>query len=132
VAGLRIGDAERLAAAERLAWHFSHGRLDQAELDDRLGLAMRARTTADLTALFADLPPGEGEAAVGGGGRELPPAGRPSRPSRRGRTMRGLVVAVLLVVGVAVVANAVTHSLVAWALLVLLAVAWLRRRRVRE
>jgi DNA-binding transcriptional regulator YhcF (GntR family) len=53
---LRVSDAEREAVAGRLAEHFAAGRLDQAEFDDRVGRAMSARTRADLSGLFADLP----------------------------------------------------------------------------
>ena len=53
---LRIGDAERVAAATALGDHFAAGRLDQAEFDERLGRAYAARTYADLEPLFADLP----------------------------------------------------------------------------
>lgn len=52
----RIGDAEREAAVEELTEHFVAGRLDQAEFDQRMDAAMRARTAADLVPLFADLP----------------------------------------------------------------------------
>lgn len=54
---LRIGDAERDAAAARLAEHFAAGRLDETEYQDRLTSALATRTEADLLALFADLPP---------------------------------------------------------------------------
>jgi len=53
---LRVSDAERQAVADRLAQHFAEGRLDQAEFDDRVGRAMNAKTRADLSGLFADLP----------------------------------------------------------------------------
>ena len=53
---LRVSDAERQAVADRLAEHFSEGRLDQAEFDDRVGRAMSAKTRADLNGLFDDLP----------------------------------------------------------------------------
>jgi hypothetical protein len=53
---LRIGDAERVAAATALGDHFAAGRLDQAELDQRLGTAYAARTFGDLEPLFTDLP----------------------------------------------------------------------------
>jgi hypothetical protein len=70
--GTRIGDTERVAAATALGDHFAAGRLDQAELDDRLSRAYAARTFADLEPLFADLPeprptrPALGAAPVGG------------------------------------------------------------------
>ena len=53
---IRVSDAERNAVAERLADHYSAGRLDQAEFDERVGRAMSAKTRADLSGLFADLP----------------------------------------------------------------------------
>ena len=53
---MRVSDAERQAVADRLAEHFSAGRLDQAEFDERVGRAMSAKTRADLNGLFEDLP----------------------------------------------------------------------------
>ena len=53
---MRVSDAERQAVADRLAEHFSAGRLDQAEFDERVGRAMSAKTRADLSGLFDDLP----------------------------------------------------------------------------
>jgi len=53
---MRVSDAERQAVADRLAEHFSSGRLDQAEFDERIGKAMSAKTRADLNGLFDDLP----------------------------------------------------------------------------
>ena len=53
---MRVSDAERQEVADRLAEHFSSGRLDQAEFDERVGRAMSAKTRADLNGLFDDLP----------------------------------------------------------------------------
>ena len=53
---MRVSDAERQEVADRLAEHFSSGRLDQAEFDERVGKAMSAKTRADLNGLFDDLP----------------------------------------------------------------------------
>jgi hypothetical protein len=53
----RIGELERNAACDALADHFAAGRLDPAELDDRLARAVAARTQADLQVLFRDLRP---------------------------------------------------------------------------
>jgi hypothetical protein len=53
---MRVSDAERQAVTDRLAEHFSAGRLDQAEFDERVGRAMSAKTRADLNGLFDDLP----------------------------------------------------------------------------
>jgi hypothetical protein len=54
---LRISDAERTEVADRLSRHYSDGRLDQAEFNERLDRAMKAKTQADLNGLFTDLPP---------------------------------------------------------------------------
>ncbi|GAA3574645.1 hypothetical protein GCM10022197_34610 [Microlunatus spumicola] len=64
----RVGDVERAAACDALAEHFAAGRLDPAELEDRLGRAMAARTQSDLRVLFRDLQPR----------RAVPPAPRPT------------------------------------------------------
>jgi hypothetical protein len=53
---LRVSDAERRTVTDRLSEHFAAGRLDQAEFDERVGRAMSAKTRADLSGLFADLP----------------------------------------------------------------------------
>jgi len=53
---MRVSDAERSEVADRLSEHFSSGRLDQAEFDERLEKAMHAKTRADLDGLFDDLP----------------------------------------------------------------------------
>jgi len=53
---LRVGDAERDAAVAALARHFTDGRLNQAEHEERVGLALAARTGGDLRRLFNDLP----------------------------------------------------------------------------
>jgi Flp pilus assembly protein TadB len=127
-AGLRIGDTERAAAADRLAWHFSQGRLDQAELDERLDRAMRAATAGDLTRLFADLPDAEPVPAAGARPRA---AGRPhpARGQRRPR-LAPIVLAVCIVACVVFVLHALTQSLAVLAVIVLIAVLWLRRGHV--
>ncbi len=53
---LRIGDADRERAAGDLAEHFAHGRLTNDEYDERLDAIWTARTAADLTPIFEDLP----------------------------------------------------------------------------
>lgn len=53
---MRISDADRAEVADRLSKHYSDGRLDQAEFNERLDRAMNAKTQADLNGLFADLP----------------------------------------------------------------------------
>jgi hypothetical protein len=53
---LLASDAERERVADALRTHAAAGRLDPEELDERLGLALAARTRADLVPLIADLP----------------------------------------------------------------------------
>jgi hypothetical protein len=53
---LRIGDAEREAAAHELGEHYAMGRLTTEEHSERLERVWEARTSADLAPLFRDLP----------------------------------------------------------------------------
>ncbi len=74
---LRVSDADRDAVVTELGEHFQAGRLDPAELDDRTGRALRARTGGDLDEVLADLP---GIPRAPGGPR---PTARPGRPRVR-------------------------------------------------
>jgi hypothetical protein len=53
---MRVSDAEREAAAAELREHFASGRLTQDEMDERLTAVFAAKTRADLSAVFTDLP----------------------------------------------------------------------------
>jgi hypothetical protein len=53
---MRVSDADRQAAAERLRAAMGEGRLDLLEYDTRLARAYAAVTYADLEELFTDLP----------------------------------------------------------------------------
>ena len=53
---MRVSDAERQAAADRLRAAHGEGRLDLLEYDTRLAQAYQAVTYADLDQLFTDLP----------------------------------------------------------------------------
>jgi hypothetical protein len=53
---LRIGDRERDAVAAELREHFAHGRLSQAEFNQRLDAVFRAKTQDDLKRITSDLP----------------------------------------------------------------------------
>lgn len=55
---VRIGTTERERAQNALSEHFSQGRLDINEFEERSGLAAAARTVGDLARLFSDLPGG--------------------------------------------------------------------------
>ena len=98
---LRVSDAERNAVAERLATHYSDGRLDQAEFDDRVGRAMSAKTRGDLDGLFDDLPdPGPTGAP---GNRDAVPYRR-----RRGRGLgRMILVVVLAIAALSIIGHAI-------------------------
>lgn len=105
---IRVSDAERAEVADRLATHYSDGRLDKAEFDERVARAMSAKTRADLNGLFDDLPDlpdlGTGpadDARTGSGG--LP---GPARPYTVGRQPRRHPIAV--------VAVAVLAAIIAW------------------
>jgi Domain of unknown function (DUF1707) len=53
---IRASDGERDQVVALLQRHFTDGRLTQAELEERAGAALAARTTDQLRALTADLP----------------------------------------------------------------------------
>jgi hypothetical protein len=109
---LRVSDAERNAVAERLGSHYSDGRLDQAEFDERVSQAMQAKTRGDLDGLFDDLPDPEPAGASGKGGAAVP-----YRRRRRGGFVRMLLL-VLLVIALlsftAHVASAMTFFFIPW------------------
>jgi hypothetical protein len=86
---MRVSDAERQAVVDRLAAHFADGRLDHAEFDERVGQAMNAKTHADLSGLFADLPESAPQAA--------PPVPRRRRP----HPVLGLVLLVVVILAAA-------------------------------
>ena len=96
---LRVSDAERQAVTDRLAEHFADGRLDQAEFDDRVGRAMSAKTRADLSGLFSDLPE-TGAPAV------------PDHPLRRRR--HPVLILVLFVLFIIATAHAVLWATMPW------------------
>lgn len=53
---MRASDADRDMVVSELSEHFEAGRLTAAELDERTGRALTARTWGELTGLLADLP----------------------------------------------------------------------------
>ena len=54
---MRCSDADRERVAGILRRHGADGRLTLAELEERLGEAFAARTTAELHAALRELPP---------------------------------------------------------------------------
>jgi len=93
---MRVSDAERQSVADRLAEHFSSGRLDQEEFDERVSRAMGAKTRADLNGLFDDLPeagmPGMGQPGTG-----LPGTGAPAAAGYRRRHRHPILLAALVI-----------------------------------
>lgn len=53
---IRVGDAERSDALDRLGTLFADGYLDVSEFEERTGQAAVARTRGELSVLFDDLP----------------------------------------------------------------------------
>jgi hypothetical protein len=91
---MRISDADRAEVADRLSKHYSDGRLDQAEFNERLDRSMNAKTQADLNGLFADLPATD----------EPDKAAKPVRPADQRPRNRRPVQRVLGLILIAVVA----------------------------
>jgi len=119
---LRVSDAERAEVADRLAKHYSDGRLDQAEFDERIDRAMRAKTESDLSGLFDDLPLAD-EADPS----ETVPKGAASprrRDERVHRHARPFLFLVLVCVGAVTVAHAIVQLYVPWLLIGALACLW--------
>lgn len=119
---VRIGDAERDAAAAALGEHFASGRLTRDEFDERLERAWAAKTAVDLDPLFVDLPTTRNHLAAPGG----PPMGstagwRPRAVAPRRWPPFGLPVPLALVLMVAVMVTLMTHLPV---VLLMLGVLW--------
>jgi hypothetical protein len=79
---IRIGTIERERAATDLGEHLAAGRLSTEEFDERVRRAYGARTAAELTPLFRDLP-------------DLHPAPTPGENSPR-RDLRPLFLVLVL------------------------------------
>ncbi len=143
-ADMRVGDAERTEIADRLARHFSDGRLDEAEFSERLDRAMRAKTMGDLSGLLSDLP-GEPVPPQQGGRRHQRKmlkaqlererlalkheqrAHRRAERELRWRAMRWIPLLAALIVGALIIAHTLAHSVGAWIVIALIVFLWLRR-----
>jgi Domain of unknown function (DUF1707) len=149
-ASMRVSDADRAAAADRLSRHYGDGRLDKAEFDLRLDRAMRATTRADLIGLVSDLPEGPPPAAdsnpsAGRGQRRLQRQllqaqlererlllkherreSRQQERELRRHTIRQLPAILALVVVVIVAGTVLRHIYSIWLVLAVLAFLWIR------
>jgi Domain of unknown function (DUF1707) len=103
---MRISDADRADVADRLSQHYSDGRLDQPEFNERLDRAMKAKTQADLAGLFTDLPP----IAIDVPGKAVKAVPQDQRPRNRRPLHRTLGLILIIVVAV-IVARALTWPL---------------------
>lgn len=124
---LRVSDAERDQAVAELSEHFQAGRLTADELDERTGLALRARTGNELACVLADLPAAptasalpSGGGPAGGGGLGAPRAGRTALPT--------WMLAVLCVSLVLAVTSGFRHDILIPWWLIPIAVIYVRRR----
>src|SRR5687768_15050555 len=107
---VRIGDAERDAAASSLGEHFAAGRLTRDEFDERLERAWAAKTAEEIEPLFVDLPGANDHRAAVRVGRGAP-VGFTARPDQGvGRRRRGLPPPLMFLVFIALVI-AVLNSL---------------------
>ncbi len=145
---IRIGDAERTEIADRLARHFSDGRLDEAEFGERLDQAMQAKTMADLVRLLADLPSQPAPPQQGDRRHQrkmertqlererlaLKAERRAHRRAARAvrwRSLRLLILLVGLIIGALIIAHWLAHSVVAWLIIGVVAFFWVRRNAAR-
>jgi Domain of unknown function (DUF1707) len=78
--GYRVGDTDRTRTVELLKEAHAAGYLQLDETDERLGLALEARTRDDLDRLVADLPPDWRARQVGATPGAEPVRRRPAGP----------------------------------------------------
>src|SRR5215472_9158559 len=118
---VRVSDAERSEVADILSKHYADGRLDQAEFNERVDRAMKAKTRADFCGLLDDLPDLQ----------DRPDALHSDPPVpvryRRARFPLHRILFLAFVVAVTVwAAHALMHSLVVWLLVALVVFLVLR------
>jgi hypothetical protein len=97
-AAMRASDADRDAVLSDLSQHFQAGRLTAAELDERTGRALTARTWDELGQLVADFPPAPAASQ--------PSAYSPARPHPSGHMALPRAAALA---GIAIAAVVLTH-----------------------
>jgi len=85
----RASDADRESYLDLLREAYAEGRLDAQEYEERMGLALSAKTYRDLYVLLAELPiegariPGPPVAGAGAGGRMVPVSAPGNYPARQ-------------------------------------------------
>lgn len=116
---MRVSDAERAEVADLLGRHYSDGRLDKQEFDERVARAMSAKTRGDLDGLFDDLPPLDSAAGSAAGSAARDTAGDATRgrpgglagPYAVGRRPRGRAHPVLIVAAAVILASLAWHGI---------------------
>jgi len=136
---MRASDAERADVADRLSKHYQDGRLDQAEFNERLDRAMNAKTRADFSGLFSDLPdlpdPADKAGQSGKNGQTSRPPFNPGRVEQRQArrsSMHYIVFLGFIALVTYIVAHTLMHSFLPWALLAVVAFLWLRNEHMRR
>jgi hypothetical protein len=121
---VRVSDAERSEITDILARHYADGRLDQAEFNERVDRAMKAKTRGDFRGLLDDLPDVTNQPDH----HDAPKGGAPMTPRYR-RPLLPLPRVLFLAFVVAVtffVAHALMHSVMWWLLIALVVFLILR------
>ncbi len=98
---LRASDADREATATLLRRHYTEGRLDAQEYDERIDRCYAAKTLGELDELFGDLPRAEPR------GPEMGRTDRGFRPSWR-------LAAIVPVIAALIVLSILTGAHVVW------------------
>jgi Domain of unknown function (DUF1707) len=132
---MRAGTDDRQAAVDGLTRHFTQGRLDAGEFDERVGKAYAATHLDELPELFVDLPDDQQRRGYGQGvrrsaaygpvsyGPAAPPvawSGPPGPHFHRPPRFLAVFVLVALVFSIAALANGVFPFPLIWIALVLL------------
>jgi Domain of unknown function (DUF1707) len=126
---MRAGHSDRQATVDRLARHFTDGRLDANEFDERVGKAYAAVHLDELPELLADLPDDRPE-------RGYRPVESWSRPPGRRFHRAPPILAVLfllaLLLSIGAIANGIFPFPILWMALLLFFVTSGRRRASRS
>jgi len=118
----RAGTADRQAAVDGLTRHFTEGRLDPTEFDERVGTAYAATYLDELPELFADLPEAAPHRGNGSGAqgpdpdRSVPVGSGGALGSRSGPAGPGMhrpqrILAALAVLALVFLIGVITHGL---------------------
>lgn len=136
---MRAGNSDRQAAVDRLTGHFTDGRLDPDEFDDRVGKAYAAKHLDELPSLFVDLPEKKvlpTSAARWPGPdrhRDFGPPGPWSGPARPRRHGAPPILAIIVIIAMLFSFGAMSHGFfpfpLIWVGLMLIFIAGGRRRR---